>query len=219
MGWYITEDLYPETVSEEGTGIASEDPRIINIRVRQQLTNAEIKSSRLTSCLDDNNTGTTLRNGLFTAYSEYMKERRYIKTRFIKLYRYIRYTLLDDDGEYYVHIKLHIGNMVTIKEEDNESYAMVRAIFTHKYNNGIVYAFVWIDWLNDIGCTDSLLRCPIFERQTDSDTRWYRIYPISMLNDIPKVHFVHACHSSCSAISHDNNNVHYFMNKFFYKMV
>ncbi|RIB00055.1 hypothetical protein C2G38_2130522 [Gigaspora rosea] len=199
MGWYITEDLYPETVSEEETGIASEDPRIINIRVRQQLTNAEIKSSRLTSCLDDDNTGTTLRNGLFTAYSEYMKEH--------------------DDGEYYVHIKLHIGDIVTIKEEDNESYAMVRAIFTHKYNNGIVYAFVWIDWLNDIGCTDSLLRFPIFERQTDSDTRWYRIYPISMLNDIPKVHFVHACHSSCSAISHDNNNVQYFMNKFFYKMV
>ncbi|CAG8769417.1 2802_t:CDS:2, partial [Racocetra fulgida] len=132
---------------------------IVNIRVRQQLTNVEIRASQLTSNLDDN---TYLKNGLFVVYSEYMKQR------------------------FYVHIKLHIGDVVIIKEETDESYAIVRAIFTHKYNDRNVYTFVWIDWLKNTKHTDSLLRCLIFERQPDLDTRWHRIYPISVLNDISK---------------------------------
>jgi len=54
----------------------------------------------------------------------------------------MRYTLLDDNGEFYAHIKLHIGDVVIIKEEEDESYAIIKAIFTHKYNNDSVYAFV-----------------------------------------------------------------------------
>ncbi|CAG8766963.1 11585_t:CDS:2, partial [Racocetra persica] len=147
-GWYITDDLYPENISNEETGIVSEDSRIVNIWVRQQLTNVEIRASQLTSNLDEN---TYLKNGLFAAYSEYMKQH--------------------DDGGFYAHIKLHIGDIVIIKEETDESYAIVRAIFTHKYNDGNVYAFVWIDWLKKTKCTDSLLRCPIFEQQPDLDTK------------------------------------------------
>ena len=106
-----------------------------------------------------------------------------------------------------------------IKEEDNESYAIVKTIFTHKYNDGNIYTFIWIDWLKDIKHIDSLLRCPIFEKQKELDIRWYRIYPISVINDIPKVHFLHACHSSCSADMHDTTNIQYFKNNFFYKLV
>ncbi|CAG8550515.1 5819_t:CDS:1, partial [Racocetra fulgida] len=144
-------------------GIVSEDSRIINIQVRQQLTNVEIQKLRLASHIDDN---TTLKNDLFVAYSEYMNQRRYIITHIIKLYRYIRYTLLNNDGEFYLHIKIHIGDIVTIKEENDKSYAIVKAIFTHKYNDGHVYAFVWIDWLKNTKRADSLLRYPIFEKQT-----------------------------------------------------
>jgi len=79
--------------------------------------------------------------------------------------------LLDNHGEFYAHIKLHIGDVVVIKEEQDESYTIIRAIFTHKYNNDFVYAFVWIDWLKDIERTDALLRCPIFKRQRVSDAR------------------------------------------------
>ena len=79
--------------------------------------------------------------------------------------------LLDDHGEFYAHIKLHIGDVVVIKEEQDESYAIIRAIFTYKYNNNFVYTFVWIDWLKDIEYTNALLRCPIFERQRVSDAR------------------------------------------------
>jgi len=170
----------------------------------------------LTNCLDNN---ATLKNDLFSAYDNYMQRREYIKTHSIKVYQYIQYMLLDDQGEFYANIKIHIGDVVFIKEEESELYAIIRAIFTHKYNNGLVYAFVWIDWFNNIECVDTLLNCPIFERQRASDSRWYEVYPISILNDIPKVHFVHAYYSSCSANLHNNTNIQYFINNFFYKTV
>ena len=50
--------------------IISEDARIINIRVQQQLKGADIQKLHLTNCLDNN---ATLRNNLFAAYIEYMK--------------------------------------------------------------------------------------------------------------------------------------------------
>ena len=198
------------------TSIISEDGRIVNIRVCQQLTSAEIHASRLTSSLEDN---AILNTDLFAAYNHYMDRCQYIRRRSIKHYRYMRYTLLDDNGEFYAHIKLHIGDVVIIKEEEDESYAIIKAIFTHKYNNDSVYGFVWIDWLKNTEHTDGLLRCLIFERQRESDTRWHRIYPISILNEIPKVHFVHACRPSCSADTHDNANIQYYMNQYFYKTV
>jgi hypothetical protein len=197
-------------------GIISEDTQIINIQVRQQLTRADIRTLQLTSRLDNN---ATLKNDLFIAYGEYMKQFEYIITRYIKLYQYIQYTILDENSEFYAQVKLHIGDVVMIKEEDDELYAIVKMIFTHKYNDGNIYAFIWIDWLKDIKRIDSLLRCPIFEKQKELDIRWYHIYPISVINDISKVHFLHACHSSCSADMYDTTNIQYFKNNFFYKLV
>jgi len=78
-----------------------------------------------------------------------MERREYIITRYIKLYQYIRYTVLDNNDEFYAHVKLHIGDVVMIKEEGGESYAIVRTIFMHKYNDGFIYAFIWVDWLKD----------------------------------------------------------------------
>ena len=52
------------------TGTISEDARIINIRMRQQLKGADIERLHLTNRLDNN---VTLRNHLFAAYAEHMK--------------------------------------------------------------------------------------------------------------------------------------------------
>src|SRR5438874_12002463 len=113
----------------------------------------------------------------------------------------MRYTLLDDNGEFYAQIKFYIEDVVIIKEEEDKSYAMIKEIFTHKYNNDSVYAFVWINWLKNTERTDRLLRCPMFEGQRESNTRWHRINPISILSEVSNVHFVHACSPSCSANS------------------
>ena len=78
---------------------------------------------------------------------------------------------MNDNGKFYAHIKLHIGDIIIIKEEEYELYTIIKIIFTHKYNNNFVYVFVWIDWLKDTEYTDSLLRCPMFEKQRELDTR------------------------------------------------
>jgi len=121
------------------TGIISEDGRIVNIRVRQQLISTEIHASSLTSSFDNN---AALKMDLFAMYNHYIDRRQYIRRRSIKHYQYMRYTLLDNNSEFYAHIKLHIGDVVIIKEEESESYAIIKAIFTHKYNDDSVYAFV-----------------------------------------------------------------------------
>ncbi|CAG8795499.1 16195_t:CDS:2, partial [Cetraspora pellucida] len=69
--------------------------------VQQRLTNGEIQSSQLTSHLDNN---TALKDSLFAAYNEYMGQY--------------------DNREFYAYIKLYIGDVVLIKEEDDESYAI-----------------------------------------------------------------------------------------------
>src|SRR5439155_18538087 len=99
-------------------GIISEDGRIVNIRVCQQLTSAEIHALRLTSFLEDN---AILNTDLFAAYNHYMDQCQYIRRRSIKHYQYMWYTLLDDNGEFYTHIKLYIGDVVIIKEEEDKS--------------------------------------------------------------------------------------------------
>jgi hypothetical protein len=197
------------------TGIISNDAQIINIRVRQPLSRTEIQSLQLVRNLDDND---TFNRDLFAAYAEHLGRREHIRTRSINFYKYIRYTFLKDNEEH-ICVKLHVGEVVMIKEEGGESYAMIKTIFTHKYNDENVYAFIFINWLRDIEHTDTLLRCPIFEKQREADPRWYRIYPISAISNVSKVHFVHACRSSCSEDSHDETNIQYYRNDFFYKTI
>src|SRR5438874_6655025 len=122
--------MYNNNKASPDMGIISKDGQIVNIRVCQQLTFAEIHASRVTSSLDNN---ATLNANLFAAYNHYMDRHQYIRRRTIKHYRYMRYTLLDDNGKFYAHIKLHIGDVIIIKEDDDESYVIIKVIFTHKY--------------------------------------------------------------------------------------
>ena len=61
--------MYNNNKATSDMGIISEDGRIVNIWVCQQLTSAEIYASRVTSSLDDN---AALNADLFAAYNHYM---------------------------------------------------------------------------------------------------------------------------------------------------
>ena len=41
----------------------------------------------------------------------------------------------------------------------------------YKYNDGLVYAFIWIDWLRETSTIDPILQCPVYEVQTSENTR------------------------------------------------
>ena len=139
--------------------------------------------------------------------------------RYMKFYKRISYTLLDNDGRFNSHLDLHVGAVVQIQEESGASFAIIKAIFTHKYNDGLIYAFIWIDWLREIFNIDPVLQCPVYEVQTAENTRWYRVYPITCIDGLPKVHFVHRCHSTCTFNSHDLSNNQYFKSEFYYTAI
>ena len=98
----------------------------------------------LSNCLDDPEND-QLQSDLAAAYEEYMNKAEYIITHCIIFYNNIDYTILEDDGELHANIKLYPENVVTIQEEGGESYAIVRAIFTHKYNDTKKHAFILLD--------------------------------------------------------------------------
>ncbi|POG58484.1 hypothetical protein GLOIN_2v1488565 [Rhizophagus irregularis DAOM 181602=DAOM 197198] len=56
--------------------------------------------------------------------------------------------------------QLHIGEIVTIVTEDDETFAIIRSIFSHQYNNQ-QFAFVSVDGFEITNRT--VLECPVFK--------------------------------------------------------
>jgi hypothetical protein len=48
--------------------------------------------------------------------------------------------------------------------------------------------------------------------------KWINIFPIHLINLIPKIHFIHQCDSSC-LIGNHNLSQPYLLNEFFYNAV
>ncbi|GES99538.1 hypothetical protein GLOIN_2v1886362 [Rhizophagus clarus] len=60
------------------------------------------------------------------------------------------YTMEESDGVF-SKVHLHIGDVVTIHEEDSgECYAIIKGIFKYKGNDDKYYAFITIDWFDNI---------------------------------------------------------------------
>jgi len=198
------------------TNIISSDDRIINIKAHDQLLKSEILNLNLPARLDDNLQFTY---DILIAYDTYMQKKAALVHRRVNFYKQISYTFLDNDGRFYSYINLHVGNVVQIKEESGISFAIIKALFTHKYNDGSTYAFVWINWLRESLTIDPILQCPVYEVQKAENVRWHRVYPIALIIGIPKVHFVHRCGSACTSTSHDLSNNQYFRNDFYYTAI
>ena len=89
-------------------------------------------------------------------------------------------------------IHFHIGDFVTIQEENyNECYVIVKGIFKYKGNNDDFYAFIVIDWFEEVNRSHHVLKCPLYRIQATQDMQWRRIFPISVIDRVQKVHFVH----------------------------
>lgn len=106
-------------------------------------------------------------------------------------YELATYTMEESDGVF-SKVHLHIGDVVTIHEEDSgECYAIIKGIFKYKGNDDKYYAFITIDWFDNINRIHNVLKCPLFRIQTSQDIRWRRIFPISIIDHVQKVHFVY----------------------------
>lgn len=115
-------------------------------------------------------------------------------------------------------IKIKSGDAIEIEEfELGPTYAIVRSIISHKGNDDNDYQFFYITWYNQISNDKNLLCCSKFELCHENKENWNTIFPINILDQRPKVHFVHVCSDSCNMGKH-NSNI-YYKNEYFFHPV
>lgn len=117
-------------------------------------------------------------------------------TKSISWYEFASYTFEELSGAF-SKVRLHINDFITINVEDfDESYAVIRGFFKHKGNNDKYYAFIVVDWFEDIDQEHPILECPLYHLRTIESQRWRSVFPISSINNLAqKVHFVHNCNN------------------------
>lgn len=102
-------------------------------------------------------------------------------------YELATYTIKDGSKIY-----LHIGDFTTIQVESyGECYAIIKEIFKYKGNDNKYYAFIVVDWFEDINKIHNVLKCPLYRIQKTQNVHWRRIYPISVIDRIQNVHFTY----------------------------
>ncbi|RIB04468.1 hypothetical protein C2G38_2222307 [Gigaspora rosea] len=127
----------------DSSNITSYDDKIRNIKTRKRLSKNEIQKLSLPVKFDNNLQFTY---DIISAYDIYMEKRAALIHRRVEFYKQISYTLLNDDGIFDTYMNLHSGDIVQIQEETYLSYAILKGIFTHQNNDGLVYSFIWVDW-------------------------------------------------------------------------
>jgi len=114
-------------------------------------------------------------------------------------------------------IKIKSGDTIEIEEfEHGPAYAIVKSIISHKGNDNNEYQFFYITWYNQISNENNQLHCCKFELCLENKSKrdWSTIFPINIVDQQPKVHFVHVCSTSCNMEKHDSNI--YYKNEYFF---
>jgi hypothetical protein len=157
---------------------------------------------------------------IMQVYSSYYSMDQALLSTRIHFYGSAFYTFQEDDGDYQ-EIKIYVGDVVEIGlEEGKNGFASVKAILRHRGNDGNDYVFIFVYWFEDISKQDTLLLCPIYQLQSDTNNSWYCIHPISTVKkSTSKASFVHSCDSRCTADRHETSNREYLYNNFLFSAI
>jgi hypothetical protein len=186
--------------------VFSQSSHIRNIKLKRPI------SAR--SIIGDTDT-TIFQSDLALAYSSFGHHASLIN-KSCKFYEYATYIQDVDYAE--TKCKLHKNDVVMIQVEDfDKSYAVIKAIFKHKGNDEQYYPFIYVDWFEDIHQNHDKLDCPLFF--LCHNNTWRKIFPLPVVGEIQKTHFVHFCTAQCEKNSHDPNNNQYLKNDFFFKAI
>lgn len=174
---------------------------------------------------DNNN----LFSDLYLAYCEEFQISTAINNSKISFFDQISYFIVNDNNDSLTehdktgfYMKIQVGDIVDLKEisdPNNDSFAMVDAIITHKANNDQVYAFFIFSWLENLKKLHPILECAQFRLQHKIDFQWRRIFTISMVDHQPRYHFLHDCNQACKGTQHDKDNRNYLRNDFYFKII
>jgi hypothetical protein len=109
----------------------------------------------------------------------------------ITWYEMASYITEDDFGNK-ERVFLKLGDVVTIQDEEyDESFAKIESIFRHKSNDNTFFAFIIVTWFEDINQKHNILECPLFRLCSANSQRWRRIFPITVIDQVNSIHFVH----------------------------
>ncbi|GES94412.1 hypothetical protein GLOIN_2v1790940 [Rhizophagus clarus] len=180
--WYITEDKVSneQEPEENEEAISSPVDFITNIILKRSLSRCENIMKNLPN----------FKSVLLLSFMDIGQKSALIYSQ-MGWYELATYTMEESNGVF-SKVHLHIGDVVTIHEKDSgECYAIIKGIFKYKGNDDKYYAFITIDWFDNINRIHNVLKCPLFRIQTSQDIRWRRIFPISIIDHVQKVHFVY----------------------------
>ncbi|GET52307.1 hypothetical protein GLOIN_2v1790940 [Rhizophagus irregularis DAOM 181602=DAOM 197198] len=234
LNWYVTEDKYSTEATEQvqddddNTKIISPVNFISNISLKKRMSKQERDKLLLTLH--------NFKTELFLSYVDMKFEAALINssiswykfafrapnesinsTRFGALFASY---MIEEENGILSKVHLHLNDFITIYEEDHEeSYAIIKGIFQHKDNNNKYYAFIVVDWFEDTMVEHSVLKCPLYRLQATGD-KWRRIFPITVIDNVQKVHFIHNCNSErCQLPNHDTTNRIWIKNNFYFTAI
>ncbi|GET63970.1 hypothetical protein GLOIN_2v1790940 [Rhizophagus irregularis DAOM 181602=DAOM 197198] len=216
LNWYVTEDKYSTEVTEQvqddddDTKIISPVNFISNISLKKRMPKQERDKLLLTLH--------NFKTELFLSYVDMKFEAALINSS-ISWYKFASYMIEEENG-ILSKVHLHLDDFITIYEEDHEeSYAIIKGIFQHKGNNNKYYAFIVVDWFEDTMVEHLVLKCPLYRLQATGD-KWRRIFPITVIDNVQKVHFIHNCNSErCQLPNHDTTNRIWIKNNFYFTAI
>ncbi|CAG8552274.1 7392_t:CDS:2 [Gigaspora margarita] len=148
-----------------------------------------------------------LYHDLQLSYSEYFSIQSAFLYDKLDFFDYISYTIIENDRKSN-QLKFHVGDIIEIEEEsEGLTYAKIQAILQHQANNTESAIFFVLKWLQETNTKDLILDCPYY-KQIINDQQFFRIYPITCINRVQKIHFLPI-----------QNNQKYIKNEFFYEAV
>ncbi|GBC16153.2 hypothetical protein GLOIN_2v1790940 [Rhizophagus irregularis DAOM 181602=DAOM 197198] len=217
LNWYVTEDKYLTEATEQ---VQDDDDDTKSNYISSKLyfqyfikkKNAKEERDKLLLTLHN------FKTELFLSYVDMKFEAALINSS-ISWYKFASYMIEEENG-ILSKVHLHLDDFITIYEEDHEeSYAIIKGIFQHKGNNNKYYAFIVVDWFEDTMVEHSVLKCPLYRLQATGD-KWRRIFPITVIDNVQKVHFIHNCNSErCQLPNHDTTNRIWIKNNFYFTAI
>ncbi|RIB00038.1 hypothetical protein C2G38_2130544, partial [Gigaspora rosea] len=192
--WYAVNEISELQESDlDNTYTISQESNFTDIILYGKWSIQQVKKANFETKLTITN---PLLRVLMNTYSNDLKMPAAIINMRIECYNYITYKILDNVSNY-TQIKIHVGDIVEINEvEECQAYAIVKAIFRYKANNGNFYSFLILQWFKYSGYNERYLKCPLYYLQKPDEKKWFKVFPVSYVNKIPKNHFIHACTNS-----------------------
>ena len=103
---------------------------------------------------------------LAMSYATHLKTEAAILDKRLKFYKYISYTVLNDDDDEPTRVQLHVGDVVEICEQsEGIAYVKIKTIIQHRANIGQLYAFLLVNWFEATASREPVLDCPLYNIQ------------------------------------------------------